>query len=101
VGFNVYPKEVEEILCTHPRVALAAVIGLPHPESGETVKAFIKPRPGETVTEGEILEFCREHMAGYKRPRSIEFRDEIPTSMVGKVMRRVLREEELGRRSSI
>jgi len=100
-GFNVYPKEVEEILSRHPKVALAAVIGLPHPRSGETVKAFIKPRPGESISEEEILEFCRQNMAGYKRPRSVVFRDEIPTSMVGKVMRRVLREEALGKGSSV
>lgn len=94
-GFNVYPKEVEDILCTHPKVAQAAVIGLPHEKSGEMVKAFIKLKPGETMSEEEILDFCRKHMAGYKRPRSVELRDELPTSMVGKVLRRVLREETL------
>jgi long-chain acyl-CoA synthetase len=94
-GFNVYPKEVEEILYTHPKVAMAAVIGLPDPRSGEIVKAFIKLKPGCQATEQEILDFCKEKMAGYKRPRSVEFRSQIPTSMVGKVLRRALREEEL------
>ncbi len=94
-GFNVYPKEVEEILCTHPKVAIAAVIGLPDPRSGEIVKAFVQLKPGCQAAEQDILDFCKEKMAGYKRPRTVEFRSQIPTSMVGKVLRRALREEEL------
>jgi len=93
-GFNVYPREVEDILYTHPKVELVAVVGIPDKKSGETVKAFIKPRAGVTITETEILDFCKDHMAGYKRPRIIEFRNEIPVSNVGKVLRRVLRDEE-------
>ncbi|BBO75292.1 long-chain-fatty-acid--CoA ligase [Desulfosarcina widdelii] len=93
-GFNVYPREVEDILFTHPKVALVAVVGIPDEKSGETVKAFIQVNPGETCTEEEILQFCKENMAGYKRPRQIEFRDAIPVSAVGKVLRRVLRDEE-------
>jgi long-chain acyl-CoA synthetase len=92
-GFNVYPRDVEDTLFTHPKVELAAVIGVPHEKSGESVKAFIKLKDGETATEEEILAFCKENMAGYKRPRAIEFRDEIPMSNVGKVLRRVLRDE--------
>jgi len=94
-GFNCYPREVEEILYTHPKVANAAVVGVPDPKSGEAVKAFIQLVPGETATEEEIIEFCKDKMAGYKRPRTVEFRDELPTSVVGKVLRRVLRDEEL------
>jgi len=93
-GFNCYPREVEEILFTHPKVAQAAVIGVPDPKSGEAVKAFIQLKPGETATEEEIIQWAKEKMAGYKRPRSIEFREELPTSVVGKVLRRVLKEEE-------
>jgi acyl-CoA synthetase (AMP-forming)/AMP-acid ligase II len=100
-GFKVYPKEVEEVLYTHPGVALAAVIGIPDPKTGEKVKAFLKLKPGETVSEEEILDLCRKNMAGYKRPRSVEFRDELPTSMVGKVLRRALREEELKKCRSV
>jgi long-chain acyl-CoA synthetase len=96
-GFNVYPKEVEEVLYTHPKVQLAAVVGLPDPKSGESIKAFVQLKPGQVATEKEILDFCRERMAGYKRPRRVEFRNPIPTSLVGKVLRRVLREEELRR----
>jgi long-chain acyl-CoA synthetase len=94
-GFNVYPKDVEEVLYTHPKVALAAVVGLPDPHTGEKIKAFIQLRPGMQATEEEILEFCKEKMTGYKRPRNVEFRESLPTSVVGKVLRRVLKEEEL------
>jgi long-chain acyl-CoA synthetase len=94
-GFNCYPREVEEVLYTHPKVAIAAVIGVPDPKSGESVKAFVQLAPGETATEEEIIKFCKEYLTGYKRPRSVEFRDALPTSVVGKVLRRVLRDEEL------
>jgi long-chain acyl-CoA synthetase len=92
-GFNVYPREVEEVLFTHPKVAEAAVIGVPDPHTGEAVKAFVKLKEGVSGSEQEILNYCKEKMAGYKRPRSIEFRESFPTSVVGKVLRRVLREE--------
>jgi len=92
-GFNCYPREVEEVLYTHPKVALAAVVGVPDPKSGEAVKAFIQLIPGTTATEEEIIDFCREKLAGYKRPRSVEFREALPTSVIGKVLRRVLRDE--------
>lgn len=94
-GFNVYPREVEDVLFTHPKVELAAVVGIPDGKGGETVKAYVQLKPGQTATEAEIQEFCKEHMAGYKRPRSVEFRDSIPVSPVGKILRRVLRDEEL------
>jgi len=93
-GFNVYPRDVEDILYTHPKVELAAVIGMPDEKSGEKVKAFIKLRKGETLTQEEMTAFCKENMAGYKRPKIIEFRDEIPVSNIGKVLRRVLRDEQ-------
>ena len=92
-GFNVYPREVEDILFTHPKVALAAVVGIPDANSGEVVKAFVQVKEGETCTEEELLTFCKANMAGYKRPKQIEFRDTIPVSAVGKVLRRVLRDE--------
>jgi long-chain acyl-CoA synthetase len=96
-GFNVYPRDVEEVLYAHPKVALAAVVGIPDPYTGEAVKAFVQLKPGATATEQEILDFCKDKMAGYKRPRFVEFRDSLPTSLIGKVLRRVLREEELKR----
>jgi long-chain acyl-CoA synthetase len=94
-GFNVYPRDVEDILFQHPKVELAAVIGAPDEKSGEAVKAFIQLKPGETSTEEEIFEFSKEKMAGYKRPKHVEFRESLPVSNVGKVLRRVLRDEEL------
>jgi len=93
-GFNVYPRDVEDILFQHPKVGLAAVVGVPDDKSGETVKAYVQLKPGETAAEEEILEFCKENMAGYKRPKAVEFRDELPVSNVGKVLRRVLRDED-------
>jgi len=96
-GFNVYPREVEDILYSHPKVELVAVVGVPDEKSGEKVKAFIKLKEGETETQEGITAFCKENMAGYKRPKFIEFRDEIPLSNIGKVLRRVLRDEELNK----
>ena len=93
-GFNVYPREVEDILFQHPKVGLTAVVGVANEKSGEIVKAYVQLKPGENATEEEILEFCKENMAGYKRPKVVEFRDELPVSNVGKVLRRVLRDEE-------
>ncbi len=92
-GFNVYPREVEDILYTHPKVELVAVVGFPDEKSGEKVKAFIQLKEGETATQDEMTAFCKENMAGYKRPKAIEFRGEIPVSNIGKVLRRVLRDE--------
>lgn len=94
-GFNVYPRDVEDILYTHPKVELCAVIGIPDEKSGEKVKAFIKLKQGETADQDEIMAYCKDNMAGYKRPRSVEFRDEIPISNIGKVLRRVLRDEAM------
>ena len=97
-GFNAYPKEIEEELYAHPKVALVAVVGVPDPRSGEAVKAFVQLKPGEEATEEEFMEFCKDKLSGYKRPREIEFRDNLPVSVVGKVLRRVLRDEELEKR---
>jgi long-chain acyl-CoA synthetase len=90
-GFNVYPREVEDVLYAHPKVALAAVVGGPDEAKGERVKAFVQLKPGESVSESELLEFCAQRLTGYKRPRSVEFRDDIPVSPIGKVLRRKLR----------
>lgn len=90
-GFNVYPRDVEEALYRHPAVIEAAVVGVPDEYRGETVKAFVVLREGEAVTEEDLVAFCREQLAPYKVPRIIEFRDELPKSAVGKVLRRSLR----------
>ncbi len=96
-GYSVYPRELEDILYEHPAVKLAAVVGKPDPLSGEIPKAFIVLREDATATEEEIMKFVNERVAPYKAIREVEFRKELPMSMVGKVLRRVLREEELKR----
>ncbi len=94
-GMKILPRDVEEVLFMHPKVLEAVVAGIPHPTRGDdTVKAFIVPKPGETPTVEEIREFCKLHLAPYKIPREIDFREELPKTMVGKVLRRVLVEEE-------
>jgi long-chain acyl-CoA synthetase len=93
-GFNVYPRDVEEVLYQHPKVLECAVVGVPSPKSGEQVKAFIVLRPGERATAEEIEAFCRERLTAYKVPKLYEFRSELPKTMVGKVLRRALVEEE-------
>lgn len=93
-GYNIYPRDVEEILFEHPKVADAAVAGIPDPKRGETVKAYIVLKEGKKATEEEIIEFCRDKMSKYKVPTAVEFRDELPKTTVGKVLRRVLVEEE-------
>ncbi|MDR6226511.1 long-chain-fatty-acid--CoA ligase [Desmospora profundinema] len=93
-GFNIYPREVEEVLYDHPAIQEAAVIGVPDPYRGETVKAFIVPKKGQELTEEELNAYCRDKLANYKVPRLYEFREELPKTTVGKVLRRALLEEE-------
>jgi long-chain acyl-CoA synthetase len=93
-AYNIYPTEVEALLFEHPKVKEAAVIGVPDERRGETVKAFIVLKEGQTATSEEIIAFCRERMAAYKAPRTVEFKTDLPKSLIGKVLRRVLREEE-------
>ncbi|MFW9944296.1 MAG: long-chain fatty acid--CoA ligase, partial [Candidatus Sifarchaeia archaeon] len=99
-GLKAYPREIEDVLFENPKIQIAAVIGLPRPEdpSNEFVKAFIVLKDGETATPDEIIEWCRDRMAGFKRPREIDIVDSLPLSQVGKVLRRVLRDEELEKR---
>ncbi|MGE0171237.1 MAG: AMP-binding protein [Oligoflexales bacterium] len=89
-GFNVYPNEVEEVLASHPKVLEAAVIGVPDNDSGEAVKAFIVARD-KSLTLWEVEDFCRTQLTGYKRPKTIEFRDELPKTNIGKILRRALK----------
>jgi long-chain acyl-CoA synthetase len=91
-GYNVYPREVEEVLHLHPKITEAAVIGVPSAYRGETVKAFVVLADGATTTPDEIIAFCKEELAVYKVPKIVEFRDELPKTLIGKVLRRELRE---------
>lgn len=94
-GYNIYPREVDEVLFAHPKVMEACAVGVPHEYRGETVKAFIVVREGETVTEEEMIAHCKANLAAYKCPKIIEFRSELPKTAVGKILRKVLRAEEL------
>ena len=93
-GLKVLPREVEEVLFLHPKVQEAVVAGVPDAYRGETVKAFVILKPGVQATEAEIVEFCKQHLAPFKVPKAIEFRTELPKTLVGKYLRRVLVEEE-------
>ena len=94
-GFNVYPNELEDALATLPGVMLCAAIGIPDEKSGEAVKMFVVVKPGETLTKEQIMEHMRANVTGYKVPKAIEFRDTLPATNVGKILRRELRDEEL------
>jgi len=90
-GFNVYPAEVEDVLIEHPAIEAVAVVGVPHPHSGEAVKAYVVLEPGHSAEEDDIVTYCAEHLARYKCPRKVMFVEEIPHGLTGKVLRRALR----------
>ncbi len=94
-GYNIYPRDVDEVLYEHPKVKEAVAVGIPHPTRGEIVKAFIVPKQGEKIEPSEIIAFCNQRLAKYKVPRRVEFREELPKTLVGKVLRRALRQEEM------
>jgi long-chain acyl-CoA synthetase len=96
-GYNIYPREVEDVLYSHPAVQEAAVIGVPDEYRGETVKAFIVLKPGQRATAEDIIAYCRTQLAAYKVPKRVEFVDDLPKSLVGKVLRRELREQATSR----
>lgn len=96
-GYNVYPDEVDRALMAHPDVLEAATIGVPDERRGETVKSFIVLKPGAKVTAEDLVAYCREHLAAYKIPRLVEFRDSLPKSTVLKILRRELRDEEMAK----
>ncbi|HEY5364962.1 MAG TPA: long-chain fatty acid--CoA ligase, partial [Casimicrobiaceae bacterium] len=91
-GFNVYPNEIEAVVAMHPGILECAVVGVPDEKSGEAVKLFAVKRDA-ALTADALLRYCRENMTGYKVPRDIEFRDDLPKSNVGKILRRELRDE--------
>jgi len=93
-GYNIYPREIDEVLYQHPKIADAVSVGVADEYRGETVKAFVVPKEGEALTEEDVIGFCREKLAAYKSPKIVEFRTELPKSAVGKILRKVLRDEE-------
>ncbi|MEP7003941.1 MAG: long-chain fatty acid--CoA ligase, partial [Chloroflexota bacterium] len=99
-GYNVYPREVEEALAKHPAVLEAAAIGVPHAIKGEEVKAFVVLKPGQAATAEELMNFCRDQLAPFKVPRAVEFRDTLPKTLIGKVLRRQLAEEDKKKRAT-
>lgn len=95
-GFNVYPNEIEDVIANNPKVNEVVAIGVPHPVSGETIKIFVTKKD-ESLTREELRNYCRQYLTGYKIPKDIEFRDELPKTNVGKILRRVLRDEEIAK----
>ena len=92
-GFNVYPRDIEEVFFEHPQVIEAAAIGVAHPHRGEAVKVFVVLQKGATTTEKELMAYCQERLAKYKWPTEIVFRNELPKTNVGKVLKKELRKE--------
>ncbi|HPB84064.1 MAG TPA: long-chain fatty acid--CoA ligase, partial [Spirochaetota bacterium] len=94
-GYNIYPRDIDEVLFEHPKVLEACAIGIPDEYRGETVKVFIVTKPGETLTEEEVIAYSKEKLAKYKVPQYVEFISELPKSGVGKILRKELRQMEL------
>jgi long-chain acyl-CoA synthetase len=92
-GFNVYPNEVEEVVASHPGVLEVACVGVPDQHSGEAVKLYVVKKD-KAVTKDELMAYCKEQLTGYKRPKYIEFRETLPKTNVGKILRRELRDEK-------
>jgi long-chain acyl-CoA synthetase len=92
-GFNVYPNEIEEVLASHPGVHECAVVGIPDSKSGEAVKAFVVKKDPNLTAE-DLIKFCHEQLTGYKVPKHVEFRTDLPKTNVGKILRRQLRDEK-------
>jgi long-chain acyl-CoA synthetase len=97
-GYNVYPREIDEVLYQHPKIADAVAVGVSDEYRGETVKAFVVPKAGETLTQEDVIGFCRQKLAAYKAPKIVEFRKDLPKSAVGKILRKVLKDEEEAKR---
>jgi acyl-CoA synthetase (AMP-forming)/AMP-acid ligase II len=91
-GENIYPREIEEVLYAHPKILEAAVIGLPDPTWGERIQAVVALKEGESLTEQEVIDYCKGHIASFKKPKSVEFVERLPRSPAGKVLKRILKE---------
>jgi long-chain acyl-CoA synthetase len=98
-GFNVFPSEIDEVLHQHPQVAEAVAVGLPHPKKGEYIKAYVVAKAGQKIDPQDVIAFCKKNLSAYMVPKEVEVRAELPKSMIGKVLRRELREEEEKKRA--
>ncbi len=96
-GYNIYPREIDEVLFEHPKILEACAVGIPDPYRGETVKAFVVLKPGETMTAEEVIKYCQEKLAKYKVPKMVEFMTSLPKSGVGKILRKELRAMEMAK----
>jgi len=92
-GFNVYPREIEEVLMTHESITLASVVGVPHPQHGEEIKAFVVIKPGASITRVGIINWSKANMANYKYPRFVEIREALPMTATGKILKNELKAE--------
>ncbi len=99
-GFNVYPREIDEVLFGHPKVLDAVAVGIPDAYRGETLKCYVVLKPGETATGDEIIAYCKTKLVAYKVPKLVEFRDEVPKTAIGKVLRKIFRDEEAAKLKS-
>ena len=90
-GVNIYPSEIEDVILSHPSVSEVAVVGIPDEEWGESLKAIVVKKPGKLLSEQEVIEICKENLASLKKPKSIEFWDELPKNVAGKILRREIR----------
>jgi long-chain acyl-CoA synthetase len=97
-GYNIYPREIDEVLFQHSKVQEAVCVGIDDQYRGETVKAYVVLKPGEKATEEEIISFCRGKLAAYKAPKMVEFRESLPKSAIGKILRKILRQEEMAKK---
>jgi long-chain acyl-CoA synthetase len=93
-GYNVYPRDIDEVLYEHPKILEACAVGIPHPKRGEAVKVFVVLKQGQTMTEQEVIDYCADKLARYKLPVAVEFREELPKSNVGKILRKDLRKQQ-------
>jgi long-chain acyl-CoA synthetase len=93
-GYKIFPRNIEEILYQHPSVAEAAVIGVHHPQRGQVVKIFVAKKEGKDLSELEVKDYLKDKIAGYAMPHAVEFRDSLPKSAIGKILKKVLMEEE-------
>ena len=99
-GLKIYPRDVDEVLYQNPKVLEAAAVGVPDEYRGETVRAYVVVKPGEHLTAEELIDFCKERLAPYKVPKQVEFRDELPKTLIGKVLRRTLRDEYIAKQAA-